>query len=297
MKIFYFLVLFVFASASKSFSQDGSNNATHLTKLPPEGVLLDKDWKFLSGDNPAYANPAYDDGGWETINPTLDIYDLPQILKSGIVWFRLRLLIDTSLDKQVTLIIQQSGASEIYLDGQLIHRFGVISSNPADVQAYDPLWKPVSFPIKKNAIQVLAVRFARQPDIRYTTIFETNNHALWIQIKDVESGVSFYEQQVSHFKWLHIFIIGVCFLFCVLHFAFYLFYPSQKANFYFAMFALFYVTANVLQRILYLEAHEIKYKFFLANFSFVFFLVGNLFLLTAVHYLLKQKKEDRKSVV
>ncbi len=79
-------------------------------------------------------------------------------------------------------------------------------------------------------------------------------------------------------------------MFCVLHFAFYLFYPSQKANFYFAMFALFYVTANVLQHIFYLEAHEIKYKFFLANFSFAFFMVGNLFLLTAVHYLLKQKK-------
>ena len=79
-------------------------------------------------------------------------------------------------------------------------------------------------------------------------------------------------------------------MFCVLHFAFYLFYPSQKANFYFAMFALFNLTAIVLQHIFYLEAHEIKYKFFLANFSFVFFMVGNLFLLTAIHYLLKQEK-------
>jgi signal transduction histidine kinase len=57
------------------------------------------------------------------------------------------------------------------------------------------------------------------------------------------------------------------------------------------MFALFYVTAIVLQHIFYLKAHEIKYKFFLANFSFVFFLAGNLFLLTAIHYLLKQKKD------
>ena len=203
----------------------------------------------------------------------------------------MRLLIDTSLDRQLALIIQQSGASEIYLDGKLIHGFGVISSNPANVKAYDPLWKPVSFPIKKNTIQVLAVRFARQPHIRYTTMFTTNNHALWIQIKDVESAVSFYHQQASRFTWLHIIIIGVCFLFCVLHFAFYLFYPSQKANFYFALFALFFVPAIVLQHIFYLEAHEIKYKFFLANFSFVFFLVGSLFLLTAIHYLLKQKKD------
>jgi signal transduction histidine kinase len=291
MRLLCGLILFIFLSNVRILSQETVAKVLRVDSLPEEGVLLDKDWKFLSGDNPAYANPEYDDRAWETINPTLDIYDLPQIPKSGIVWFRLPLLIDTSLDKQLALIIQQSGASEIYLDGQLIHRFGVLSSNPANIEAYDPLWKPVSLPIKKNTIQVLAVRFTRQPDIRYTTMFTTNNHALWIQIKHVESAVSFYEQQVSRFKLFHIFLIGVCFLFCVLHFAFYLFYPSQKANFYFAMFALFYVTAIVLQHIFYLEAHEIKYKFFLANFSFVFFMVGNLFLLTAIHYLLKQKKD------
>ncbi len=215
MKTFYLIFLLILFFSDNCFSQDSITPFFHLDKLPPEGVLLDKDWKFLSGDNPAYANLEYDDGAWETINPTLDIYDLPQILESGIVWFRLRLLINTSLDRQLALIIQQSGASEIYLDGQLIHRFGFISSNPANVKAYDPLWKPVSFPIKKNTIQVLAVRFARQPHIRYTTMFETNNHTLWIQIKDVESAVGFYHQQASRFAWFHIIIIGVCFLFCV----------------------------------------------------------------------------------
>ena len=247
MRTLFCFILFIFLSNVKVLSQDTFAKVLRVDRLPEEGVLLDKDWKFFAGDDPAYSNPEYDDGAWETINPTLDIYDLPQIPKSGIVWFRLHLSIDSSLNNQLVLIIQQSGASEIYLDGQLIHRFGALSSDPEKVKAYDPLWKPVSFPIKKNTIHVLAVRFALQPHIRYTTMYETNNHALWIQIKDVESGVSFYQQQVSRFVWFHIFIMGVCFLFCVLHFAFYLFYPSQKANFHFALFALFFLTANVLQ--------------------------------------------------
>jgi hypothetical protein len=291
MKPCLLLTCFLFFAFVQVQAQRMADSVVYLHSLPADGIVLDKGWKFISGDNPAYANPGYDDGAWETINPTLDIYEFPQIPTSGIVWFRLHLLTDTSLDRQLALIIQQSGASEIYLDGQLIHRFGVLSSNPANVKAYDPLWRPVSFPIKKDTIQVLAVRFARQPNIRYTTIFATTNQALWMQIKDVESAVSFYHQQASHFKWLHVVIIGVCFLFCVLHFAFYLFYPSQKANLYFAMFALFLVTAIVLQHIYFLEAHEVKDKFFLANFSFVFFLVGSLFLLTAIHYLLEQKKD------
>src|SRR5215210_1706606 len=120
-----FLLFFLFTN--KCLPQDAT---IFLDKLSSDGILLDKGWKFQVGDDPAYANAHHDDKGWKTINPALDIYDLPEIPKSGIVWFRLRLLINASLDRQLALIIQQSGASEIYLDGQLIHRFGVISSNP-----------------------------------------------------------------------------------------------------------------------------------------------------------------------
>ena len=289
MKTLCSIFLLLFLLTNKCLPQAAT--IFHIDKLSSDGILLDKGWKFQVGDDPAYANAHYDDKAWNAINPALDIYDLPEIPKSGIVWFRLHFSIESSLNNQWALIIQQSGASEVYLDGQMIHRFGVLSLNPANVKAYDPLWKPVSFPIKKSNPHVLAVRFACEPHLRYTTMYATSNHALWIQIKDVESAVSFYHQQASRFTWLHIIIIGVCFLFCVLHFAFYSFYPSQKANLYFAMFALFYLTAIVLQHIFYLKAHEIKYKFFLANFSFVIFMVGNLFLLTAIHYLLKQKKD------
>ena len=263
----------------------------HIDKLSSDGILLDKGWKFRVGDDPAYANAHHDDKAWKTINPALDIYDLPQIPKSGIVWFRLYLSIDSSLNNQLVLIIQQSGASEIYLDGKLIHRFGTVSADKKRVKAHDPLWQPVSLPMSKSTQHVLAVRFALQPHIRYTTMFETNNHALWIQIKDVESGVDFYQQHLSRFIRLHVFLIGVCFLFCVLHFAFYLFYPSQKANLYFALYAFFYLTAAVTQNIFYLRTHEVEDKFFLGNFSFAFFMIGNLFLLTALICLLNQKRD------
>ena len=116
----------------------------HIEKVSSDGILLDKGWKFQVGDDAAYANAGYDDKAWKTINPTLDIYDLPQIPKSGIVWFRLHLSIDSSLNNQLVLIVQQSGASEIYLDGELIYRFGTLSADPEKVKAYDPLWKPVS---------------------------------------------------------------------------------------------------------------------------------------------------------
>ena len=117
-----FLLFFLFTN--KCLPQ--ADAILHIDKLSSDGILLDKGWKFQVGDDITYANTLYDDKAWKTINPTLDIYDLPQIPKSGIVWFRLNLSIDSSLNNQLVLIIQQSGASEIYLDGKLIHRFGTL---------------------------------------------------------------------------------------------------------------------------------------------------------------------------
>jgi len=101
--IFLFFVLFI----NECLPQAAT--VFHITKLSSDGILLDNGWKFQVGDNPAYANERHDDKGWKTINPALDIYDLPQIQKSGIVWFRLHLSIDSSLNNQLVLIIQQSG--------------------------------------------------------------------------------------------------------------------------------------------------------------------------------------------
>ena len=284
-----FIFLLVFLFTNECLPQDAT--IFHIDTLSSDGILLDKGWKFKVGDDSTYANPHHDDKAWKPINPALDIYDLPEIPRSGIVWFRLHLSIDSSLNDQLVLVIQQSGASEIFLDGRLIHRFGTLSADPEKVKAYDPQWKPVSLPMSKIARHVLAVRFALQPHIRYTTMFTTNNHALWIQIKDVESGVDFYGEQVSILIRHEFFLIGVWFLFCVLHFAFFLFDPTQKANLYFALYASFYATAMVMQHVFYLRTHDVADKFFLGNVSFVFFSTGNLLLLTALSRMLQQKRD------
>jgi len=284
-------ILAIFLSTVTGLSQATGAKVLRLDSLPSDGLLLDNNWKFLAGDNPAYANSEYNDSAWETINPTLDIYDLPQIPKSGIVWFRLHLSIDSSLKNKLVLVIQQSGASQIYLDGKLIHSFGTLSADPERVKAYDPRWQPVSLPISMGSQHVLAVRYALQPHVRYTTMYTTYNHALWIQVKDLKTGIDFYQEHRARFIRYQFFLIGVWFLFCVLHFAFFLFDPSQKANFYFALYASFYVVAIVIQHIFYLETHEVAAKFLLANVSFVFFVTGNLLLLTALTRLLQQKRD------
>lgn len=86
------LLFFVLLIGFRSLAQESlppAIHAFHISKLPPEGVLLDKDWKFQTGDKPDYAKPDFDDSKWPSINPVIDIHELSQ--KKGIVWFRLHL--------------------------------------------------------------------------------------------------------------------------------------------------------------------------------------------------------------
>lgn len=50
-----------------------------IDSLPTEGVVLNKNWKWHTGDNPEWAKLDFDDSSWENIDPTKDIMDLPQI--------------------------------------------------------------------------------------------------------------------------------------------------------------------------------------------------------------------------
>ncbi len=289
MKIFYCIFLVIFSSFDNCFSQDSSAYVFHLNKLPPEGVLLDKGWKFQTGDNPDYAKSEYDDEAWQSINPTLDIHDLTQIPKSGICWFRLHLSIDSNLLKnQLALIINQSGASEIYLNGRLIHRFGIISINPKEIKAYDPFKKPVLFTISKDKLQLLAARFAQQPNVLYTKAVGRQNPALKIWVNGLDTSIDQYQHTYTGFTASIIFRVGAFLILVILHFAFYIFYPSQKANLYFCLYALLTLMYEIVNTSF---RHEVKDIFYANNFIEISSQFGIFFMLTAIYSLFNQKRQ------
>jgi len=287
MKIIACLLIPLFFLAYNCSSQDSATSVLHINKLPAEGVVLDKGWKFTDGDNPAYANPAYDDSKWRSINPTLDIHDLPPIIKSGIFWLRLHLSIDSNLLKeQLASMIAQSGASEIYLNGRLLYKFGTVSTKPDEIKAYDPSGKPVSIPFDKSKAQVLAVRYILQPHLLYTTAFLHTNHLLDIRVNQIDRSFDQYLYISSRTRF-NFFRVGVFFIFAILHLAFFLYYPAQKANLYFSLYSLFFAVSDLCQPDL---PHEVRYIFYIANFSLGIYQLGVFFLLTALYSLLEQKR-------
>ena len=96
MKKLSFIIL-VILSINKVVAQEVSTQIIAFSNIPVNGIVLNETWKFQAGDNLIYALTDYDDRMWEPINPTLDIYDLPQMRSTPIGWLRIRFKVDSSL--------------------------------------------------------------------------------------------------------------------------------------------------------------------------------------------------------
>ncbi|MBD0376222.1 MAG: histidine kinase [Flavisolibacter sp.] len=287
----YQILLLLIYTTIFSYAQQHriKDNTYEIKQLSPQGIVLDKGWKFSIGDNPAYALPEYDDSRWQSIDPTKDIHDIPPLWKNTIVWFRLHFTVDTAISNALAMRIQQSGASEFYLNGKLIHRFGVVSADPNQVKAFSPLSKPVSLPAGKTTEQVLAVRYALQPHLWYGTHFGTENRGLFIVVNTIENAIAQYEQGLVYTDKSSIFKMGVFLILGILYLAFYLFYPTQKVNLYFSSyafaFALFWALITYSH-----SQHQVQQWFLINNLLVITGVIANLYMLTAIYTLFEQRK-------
>jgi signal transduction histidine kinase len=286
MKNYLLLLLILIAAPATAQHSTLSDTVVVPKQLSLKGVILDKGWKFQAGDNPDYASPGFNDSRWQPIDPRKDIYDLPQLWK-GIGWLRLKLLLDSATaSKPLALLIHQSGASEIYVNGKLLHRYGSVSTRPGEINAYDPLGKPLPLQFIQPGVNVLAVRYTLQPNVFYTRITIRQNPAFFVTVNSMETAIDSYRLETIRTSG-GMLLIGIFLLLLVLHLAFYLYYPAKKANLYFSLFAALHLLSLLIG---YNIINEVKYIFYQFNALIDFLQLGNFFLLTAIYSLLNQKR-------
>jgi two-component system, NtrC family, sensor kinase len=262
-----------------------------IDSFPEQGVLLNKNWKWIAGDNPDFAKRNFDDSVWESIDPTKEVVSLPEFSKEGqIYWIRLSLSVDKSIEQPLMMSVSQIGASEIYLNGKLIHTFGIIQNDPQQVKAFDPHDRPLSFPVSQDSIQLLAIRYSLQPNVTYATHFGRSTSALSITLNTTQQAVSNYTTLLmvdftgSYFKG------GVHGILFILFLSLYIFFPSLKANLYFAIFN--FLLAISWTIILPIERGPIWVEdiFWVLNSVLVIQTIGYSFKLTSVYSILEQKR-------
>ena len=301
MKTLYF-TLFIALICSIGYAQ--KQEPFRIDSLPKQGILLDKGWKWHAGDNPDFAKIDLDDSDWESIDPTKDIIDLPQIRKAGFGWFRLRIAVDSLVGNTiVSLLVKQSIASEIYHNNQLIGKFGKVSNHPENVRAYNPygyyeMSQIIHLYTGNKEDQVLAVRFAIQPLSSYKKFFDEGFKCMIVKVfkSDNTSQLPSFDnsfEKRGNFSIdtsLFYFKTGIFFIMFFIHFFFYVSQRLNIANLYFGIYCFVMIFYNSYQAI------TLQYLHYVSNWEFYFkiywflVLISSIFQLIAIYSLFKFRR-------
>lgn len=238
------------------FAQDNTLHQFKISNIPAGGITLKNNWKFHVGDNAEWAKPEFEDNSWENIDPTKDIYDIKQFNESNMGWFRLSFYIDTSLLKEsLSLIIDQIGASEIYLNGNKIYGFGEINNKGKDIVPINPVTTPLSVMFSKQSLQVLAVRYGYRKSIPYFIFAGRPNHCFAVTIISTNEAIRNINEADIDYDVLR---TGLFFILSVLHFTLFVFYPKKKGNLYFSLFAITALATSILYVLAFRTQHTEK---------------------------------------
>lgn len=234
-----YFTLFLLLCSLSAFAQ--KQDLLHVGSIPAQGLALNQGWKMHSGDDPAWAKTAYDDSQWAAIDPTQDFKNIPELWESKIVWFRLKITVDSSFtQKSLACLVAQTGASEIFLNGKMIGSFGKIADQNGKVVAFTPRkGTSLGLPLHRTGLQVLAVRFAVQKNLPYFVFAGRPNVALSLRLFEIQNlGRHLLSDLTPYFEFGR---FGLFFILAVIHFALFRFNKKDKANLYFFLYALFHL--------------------------------------------------------
>ncbi len=239
--IFLFSCLFASAKTDSVFVIDSfpPTSYTNFANNASPAVELNKFWKYHKGDNPLWADSSLNESDWQTVNSSLDMSKLPEKTFERIGWFRIHLQVDSHLvNKTLGFMISQEGASEIYLDGKLLHSFGNIDQKDVkNEKRYNPKNLPVDIRFEKTSKHVLAVRYANARALSNFKKINIIDAGFKIRIGNLRDNVVFRYMNSVIISSMFVFYATFFFALSFLHFVFFLFYRKDKSNLYFSIFA------------------------------------------------------------
>ncbi|MCE7063583.1 ATP-binding protein [Dyadobacter sp. CY343] len=221
-------------SAAVPISSDSLINKTNSFSL--QGLK----WKFHPGDSPEWASAKYKDSDWAELGSVFGEDNLPKNWK-GIGWFRLRLIMDSTLAGQTLAFrINHDGASEIFINGIKKGGFGQIGRSKAETipkRAPDQL---IPFEAPQSDTILIAIRYANYaPAFANFTGFQA-----WIGVYGMMLPVLKLSSDSQDYMLMS---IAAMFAFALLHLFLFFFYPKQKANLYYALFVGFAAATQIFR--------------------------------------------------
>ena len=234
------LILVVFGFAFQTPAQESEPvsvtgiRVLTLEDIEKDGALL-MNWKYHPGDDPEWADPAFDDTGWESTESTeLPLNEIPRSGWEGIGWFRLHLSVPDEQLWHTPLALQviyQAGASEIYLDGELIYTFGKVGNTKEEEEPY---WErnPQVISFSGETDHLIAVRYSNFSSYQLTPVL-----GFALGIGPLNSGIKGRVNIVRSGTTLQMAWTAILIFMMLQHLLLFFFYPRARENLYFALSA------------------------------------------------------------
>lgn len=201
---------------------------TPLDSIPAYGFTLSNHWKWHAGDNPLWAKREFNDSLWEKLPVAESIEEFPKLRNAEIAWFRRPIQVKQVLVNQpLSVSVKQMGASEIYLDGKLLHKLGVVSKNPAKEQT-DVYTTGLPIIFSDTNMHTLAVRYSFTKDNFFYP--GTNSETFHFRIHNAKDAGAFLEEQANRTSGFYYFFTGIFLIFAILHFSFYFTNRARKVS-------------------------------------------------------------------
>ncbi len=212
-----------FAPEKKLFEISAKDLADGADPIP-----LNTPWLFDPGDDPAFANAAVDDSGWQPADSRLRAGERPEDW-AGFGWFRLRLEVSPGLrGVPLALTLDHRGAAEVHLDGAPLYALGTAAPKPGE--AVPRLQRqPFLFSFEDHAEHVFAVRFSNHDAGR------SEDAGFVLAIGAANREVSAHNLELRGLATYQAALTGLFAAFAVLHLLLYAFYRQADENLYFGV--------------------------------------------------------------
>jgi serine phosphatase RsbU (regulator of sigma subunit) len=211
---------------------------THLSmpllNIRPYNLIIPENWLYHADDDTTWAEPELDDSDWEIVRPRLSKDQMPFSGWNGIGWFRVHLMVDSSLQGiPLALETYQGGALEIYIDGHRTFRFGRVSSSDS---SEEPFWQrnPRSISFRKSGLHILAIRYSNMKYQEFHRFKQGAGFNLIIH-RDLASQIDNRVKEVRILSIYQIIFFIIPLILGFIHIFLFAFYPKAREHLYFSI--------------------------------------------------------------
>ncbi|OUJ70465.1 hypothetical protein BXP70_24200 [Hymenobacter crusticola] len=186
-------------------------------------------WRYQPGQPVGWASPATHDLDWLLASTGFLMGEAPPGWR-GTGCFRLRFTLDSALlGRPLGLHIRQDGASEVYLDGHLLGRYGTIGTSARTTRGIRPRYRLLPFMLHTPGPHLLAIRYAKFEDwpLPYGGI------AVWVAPAERLLAERVRQARSDTLSLIAVTSAG---LLALLHFCLYGFYCTRRVNLYFGLY-------------------------------------------------------------